>query len=48
MLSALALAIAGAMYPDEKRVVGAMVLYLLLNAAVSIPYVSRMQGKAAA
>jgi len=45
---ALALAIAGAMYPDEKRVVGAIVLYLLLNAVVAIPYVSRMQGKAAA
>jgi bile acid:Na+ symporter, BASS family len=45
---ALALAIAAAMYPDEKRVVGAIVLYLLLNAVVSIPYVSRMQGKAAA
>jgi bile acid:Na+ symporter, BASS family len=45
---ALALAIAGAMFPDEKRVVGAIVLYLVLNAVVSIPYVSRMQGKAAA
>jgi bile acid:Na+ symporter, BASS family len=45
---ALALSIAGAMFPDEKRVVGAIVLYLVLNAIVSIPYVSRMQGKAAA
>ena len=45
---ALALAIAGAMFPNEKRVVGAIVLYLVLNAVVSIPYVSRMQGRAAA
>jgi BASS family bile acid:Na+ symporter len=44
---ALALAIAGATYPDEKRVVGAIVLYLLLNALVSIPYVSRQRSKAA-
>jgi BASS family bile acid:Na+ symporter len=41
---ALALAIAGATFPDEKRVVGAIVLYLLLNLVVSIPYVSRQRA----
>jgi BASS family bile acid:Na+ symporter len=41
---ALALAIAGATFPDEKRVVGAVVLYLLLNLVVSIPYVSRQRA----
>jgi BASS family bile acid:Na+ symporter len=45
---ALALAIAGATFPDEKRVVGAIVLYLLLNLMVAIPYESRMRGKVAA
>jgi len=44
---ALALAIAGATFPDEKRVVGAIVLYLLLNLVVAIPYVSRQRAKAA-
>jgi BASS family bile acid:Na+ symporter len=45
---ALALAIAGATFPDEKRVVGAVVLYLLLNLIVAIPYESRLRGKVAA
>jgi BASS family bile acid:Na+ symporter len=45
---ALALAIAGATFPDEKRVVGAIVLYLLLNLIVAIPYQSRLRGKVAA
>lgn len=45
---ALALAIAGANFPDEKRVIGAVFLYLILNALVAIPYVtwqSRAIGK---
>jgi BASS family bile acid:Na+ symporter len=37
---ALALAIAAANFPDQKRVVGAIVLYLLLNMLLAIPYVS--------
>jgi BASS family bile acid:Na+ symporter len=41
---ALALAIATATFPDEKRVVGAIVLYLLLNLIVAIPYESRLRG----
>lgn len=36
---AIALAIAGATFPQEKLVIGAIVLYLLLNIVVSIPYV---------
>jgi bile acid:Na+ symporter, BASS family len=45
---ALALAIASATFPDEKRVVGAIVLYLLLNLIVAIPYERRARGKVAA
>jgi BASS family bile acid:Na+ symporter len=45
---ALALAIAGATFPDEKRVVGAIVLYLLVNVIVALPYESRLRGKLAA
>ena len=45
---ALALAIASATFPNEKRVVGAIVLYLLLNLIVAIPYESRVRGKVAA
>ena len=37
---ALALAIAAANFPDQKRVVGAILLYLLLNMLLAIPYVS--------
>ena len=37
---ALALAIASANFPDEKRLVGAIVLYLLLNIVVSLPYIA--------
>jgi bile acid:Na+ symporter, BASS family len=37
---ALAIAIAGANFPDEKRVAGAVVLYLLLNALVCFPYIA--------
>ncbi len=37
---ALALAIASANFPGEKRVAGAIVLYLLLNVLVSLPYVA--------
>lgn len=36
---AIALAIARATYPQENLVIGAVLLYLLLNAVVSIPYV---------
>jgi bile acid:Na+ symporter, BASS family len=36
---AIALAIANATYPQEKLVIGAILLYLLLNIVVSIPYV---------
>jgi bile acid:Na+ symporter, BASS family len=36
---AIALAIANAIYPQEKLVIGAIVLYLVLNIVVSIPYV---------
>lgn len=36
---AIALVIAGATYPQEKLVIGAILLYLLINIAVSIPYV---------
>jgi bile acid:Na+ symporter, BASS family len=45
---ALALAIAGATFPGEKRVVGAIVLYLLLNLIVALPYESRVRGRVAA
>lgn len=37
---ALAIAIAGANFPEEKRVAGAVFLYLILNALVSLPYVA--------
>jgi BASS family bile acid:Na+ symporter len=40
---AIALAIAGAAYPTEKRVLGAVALYLLLNIVLSIPYVKWRQ-----
>jgi bile acid:Na+ symporter, BASS family len=36
---AIALAIANATYPREKLVIGAILLYLVLNVLVSIPYV---------
>ena len=36
---AIALAIANATYPQEKLVIGAILLYLVLNILVSIPYV---------
>ena len=36
---AIALAIAGATYPRETLVIGAILLYLLINIVVSIPYV---------
>lgn len=36
----LAIAIAGANFPEEKRVAGAVFLYLVLNALVSLPYVA--------
>jgi BASS family bile acid:Na+ symporter len=45
---ALALAIAGATFPDEKRVVGAIVLYLLLSLIVAIPYEARLRRRVAA
>ena len=37
---ALAMAIAAANFPNEKRVAGAVILYLILNALVSLPYIS--------
>ncbi len=37
---ALAMAIAAANFPQEKSVVGAVFLYLVLNAVVSLPYVN--------
>jgi BASS family bile acid:Na+ symporter len=36
---AIALVIAGATFPQEKMVIGAILLYLVLNIVVSIPYV---------
>jgi BASS family bile acid:Na+ symporter len=36
---ALALAIAGANFPDERRVLAAILLYLLLNVLLTIPYI---------
>ena len=42
----LALAIAGANAPHEPRVIGAVLLYLLLNAVLTIPYVSWQRKKA--
>lgn len=37
---ALAIAIAGANFPEEKRVAGAVILYLVLNSLVSLPYIA--------
>jgi BASS family bile acid:Na+ symporter len=42
---ALALAIAGANVPAEHRVLGAILLYALLNALLTIPYVSWQRKK---
>jgi hypothetical protein len=36
----LALAIAGVNVPEESRVVSAVLLYLVVNALVTIPYVA--------
>jgi BASS family bile acid:Na+ symporter len=45
---ALALAIANANFPGEKRVAGAIILYLLLNMLVSLPYVAWQRRRAQA
>jgi BASS family bile acid:Na+ symporter len=45
---ALALAIANANFPGEKRVAGAIILYLLLNILVSLPYVAWQRRRAQA
>ena len=45
---ALALVIATANFPGEKRVAGAIILYLLLNFLVSLPYVAWQRRRAQA
>ena len=42
---ALALAIAGANFPSERRVLAAILLYLVLNALLTIPYVKWQRKK---
>ena len=44
---AIALAIATANYPQEHRVVGALLLYLIVNVLVGIPYLARQRQAAA-
>jgi len=42
---ALALAIAGVNVPDERRVIYAILLYLVVSALITIPYVAWQRRK---